>query len=208
MSTYDINKIAQELKDTAQGLCYYGNALLVCLDFPIVADNPEYKAVVTRYLRGRGAIESTDHVTLYEIAIKLQEQRCPYPVHLWGDDWELFHINPIGEMFARINGIDYPITLPPNHKCPREAYGKSWTRSEALASQMLDKPDKVGVWVIYEEYATIVDNIKDLTTTAHYDECDGSVLYESVKGLWGSYSVLGNKFYFMGPLPTSNHHQQ
>lgn len=71
--SYDAKQIAQELKDTAQGLSYYGNALLVCLDFPLVADNPEYKAVVTRYLQGRGAIKSTDHVTLYEIAIKLQE---------------------------------------------------------------------------------------------------------------------------------------
>lgn len=71
---YDINKIAQELKDTAQGLSYYGNALLVCLDFPLVADNPEYKAVIIRYLRGRGAIKSTDHVTLYEIAIKITNE--------------------------------------------------------------------------------------------------------------------------------------
>jgi len=67
---YTNQKISKELKMTAKGEAYYGNALYVAMDIPLVRDNEEYRQVIIRYMTGKDLLGG-DHCTLQEIANKL-----------------------------------------------------------------------------------------------------------------------------------------
>ena len=64
---YDKRQIAKELIKTALGEAYYGNALYVAQDIPILTD--EERFCVYRFLEGRDC--GTDHVELQHIAHKI-----------------------------------------------------------------------------------------------------------------------------------------
>jgi len=67
---YTNQKIAKQLKETAMGKAYHGNALYVAVDIPFIRENQEYKQTVIRYLSGKNLLGG-DHCTLQEIANKL-----------------------------------------------------------------------------------------------------------------------------------------
>lgn len=135
-------------------------------------------------------------------SLTVQKPRCPWPVHQWPKE---------AALCIALDDNNYRFddkenwTIGEYIYCNQDFNAESvcWTRAEALATQMLTSPDKPGVWVIYEKHATLVDEFKDLTTTPLYDEYDGAILYETIRGRWSSYSVLHSKFYYMGPLPTA-----
>lgn len=64
---YDKHQIAKELIDTALGNSYYGNALYVTKDIPILTDDERW--VIQRWLSGFQC--KTDHVELQHIAHKI-----------------------------------------------------------------------------------------------------------------------------------------
>ena len=72
MSKYDNYQIAKELIATALGEAYYGNALYVALDIPVLTDEERY--CIMRYLDGTACaskVHSMDHVELQHIAHKI-----------------------------------------------------------------------------------------------------------------------------------------
>ena len=73
---YTNQKIAKELKDTAMGRAYHGNALYVAVDIPFIRDNQEYRQVIIRYMTGKDLLGG-DHCTLQEIANKLNALEEP-----------------------------------------------------------------------------------------------------------------------------------
>lgn len=64
---YDAQQVAEEIRITASGAAYYGNALYVALDMPCISANPDQKAAIQRYLRGTQ--NCTDHIRLQEAAM-------------------------------------------------------------------------------------------------------------------------------------------
>ena len=66
---YDEARIARELRITASGQSYYGNALYVALDIPCIMASLEHKIAIQRYLRGTQS--ATDHIRLQEAAIMI-----------------------------------------------------------------------------------------------------------------------------------------
>ena len=66
---YDEARIAHELRLTASGQSYYGNALYVALDIPCITASPEHKTAIQRYLRGTQI--ATDHIRLQEAAMMI-----------------------------------------------------------------------------------------------------------------------------------------
>lgn len=67
MPKYDNHAIAAELKKTALGEAYYGNALYVAQDIPGLTDGE--RECIGRWLTG--AQRSTDHIRLQDIANKV-----------------------------------------------------------------------------------------------------------------------------------------
>lgn len=65
--TYNAKQIANELFDTACGIAFYGKALRVAKDSPVVTDDD--RAVLNRYAAGLNA--GPDYIRLQEIAIKI-----------------------------------------------------------------------------------------------------------------------------------------
>jgi hypothetical protein len=65
---YDKDQIAKELSATASGAGYYGNALFVAMDIPVLTD--EEKWVLCRWLDGSQV--ATDSHRLQDIAIKIR----------------------------------------------------------------------------------------------------------------------------------------
>ena len=70
---YDNKAIAQELIKTAEGSAYYGNALLVALDFPCIQGSLTHKCAVQRYLNGSYARFSGSHIDLQEAAMLIRD---------------------------------------------------------------------------------------------------------------------------------------
>ncbi len=66
---YDEAGIARELRLTAGGRSYCGNALHVALDIPCITASPEHKTAIQRYLRGTQI--ATDHIRLQEAAMMI-----------------------------------------------------------------------------------------------------------------------------------------
>lgn len=66
---YDAPRIAWELDQTASGAAHYGNALLVAKDMSGV--NEGDRALLDRYATGSQA--GTDHVALYDLAIRIRQ---------------------------------------------------------------------------------------------------------------------------------------
>jgi len=64
---YSPTKIASELIATALGEAYYGNALYVAMDFPVLTADD--KSVIRRWLNGKPW--NTDHINLQQIALKI-----------------------------------------------------------------------------------------------------------------------------------------
>lgn len=65
--TCDKIQIAKELIETALGNSYFGNALYVAKDIPILTD--EERQVIGRFLNGQDC--GTDHVGLQQIAHRI-----------------------------------------------------------------------------------------------------------------------------------------
>ena len=68
--TYDLTVIAKELRATADGEAYYGNALRVAKDLPFLTDVD--RAVLDRW--ATGAQNSADRFDLQEIAITIHRR--------------------------------------------------------------------------------------------------------------------------------------
>ena len=68
MAKYTNKTIANELRKTALNESYYGNALLVALDFPLLSQ--EQRNVLRRYLNGTALC--MDHIGLQEIAMAIE----------------------------------------------------------------------------------------------------------------------------------------
>lgn len=68
--TYDLTVIAKELRATADGEAYYGNALRVAKDLPFLTDVD--RAVLDRW--ATGAQNSADRFDLQEIAIAIHRR--------------------------------------------------------------------------------------------------------------------------------------
>lgn len=137
-------------------------------------------------------------------SLTVQKPRCPWPVHEWPSNaMYCTTIHLVDSTYFLLRDNNGHVVWEKRFNLELQELNPTWTRAEALASQMLTRPDKPGVWVIYEKDNTLVDEFKDLTTAPHYDEYDGAILYETIAGRWSSYSVLHSKFYFMGPLPES-----
>jgi hypothetical protein len=64
---YDNQQIAKELRLTASGQYYYGNALYVAMDLPEIVAAPEQRHAILRYLNGTQIC--TDHIRLQEAAM-------------------------------------------------------------------------------------------------------------------------------------------
>lgn len=64
---YDNRRIAKELRLTASGQSYYGNALYVAMDMPEIVAAPEQRHAILRYLNGTQIC--TDHIWLQEAAM-------------------------------------------------------------------------------------------------------------------------------------------
>jgi len=64
---YDNQQIAKELRLTASGQYYYGNALYVAMDMPEIVAAPEQRHAILRYLNGTQIC--TDHIRLQEAAM-------------------------------------------------------------------------------------------------------------------------------------------
>ena len=65
---YDNKQIAKELKATASGESYFGNALYVARDIDFITDND--RQCLTRYLFGNNT--ATDRFRLQDIAILIE----------------------------------------------------------------------------------------------------------------------------------------
>lgn len=63
---YDDAQIAREIRETAEGNAYYGNALYVAMDMPCIIAKPEQRHAIARYLKGTQIC--TDHIRLFEAA--------------------------------------------------------------------------------------------------------------------------------------------
>lgn len=63
---YDEAQIARELWLTARGQHYYGNALYVAMDMPIIVAAPALRQTILRYLNGTQT--AADHISLQEAA--------------------------------------------------------------------------------------------------------------------------------------------
>ena len=61
---YDEQRIAYELWLTARGSHYYGNALYVAMDMPIIVAAPALRQTILRYLNGTQS--AADHIRLQE----------------------------------------------------------------------------------------------------------------------------------------------
>ena len=64
---YDNQQIAKEMRLTASGRYYYGNALYVAMDMPEIVAAPEQRHAILRYLNGTQIC--TDHIRLQEAAM-------------------------------------------------------------------------------------------------------------------------------------------
>ena len=67
MATYDKKQIANELRATALGQTYHGNALYVAQDMPEIINSPEHRLTISRYLKGIAL--DTDDIRLQEAAL-------------------------------------------------------------------------------------------------------------------------------------------
>lgn len=191
--SYNVNQIAQELIETASGQAYHGNALKVSLDIPCINSSPEHKAVIQRYLRGSGAIESGDHITLHEAALLIRgnvKPRCPWPVHEWHPNAAYCSVF-CGSRFYLFDKDDNCVEA----RDFKTAIDTKWTRAEALASQMLDKPDKVGVWLVYRDGKAFRSAlVEDLIVYSKWGDRKKKYICDcNING--------GFQFYYMGPLP-------
>jgi hypothetical protein len=76
---YDNQQIAKELRLTASGQYYYGNALYVAMDMPEIVAAPEQRHAILRYLNGTQIC--TDHIRLQEAAMLISpnDQAEPPP---------------------------------------------------------------------------------------------------------------------------------
>lgn len=145
-----------------------------------------------------------------------QNLRCPVPYHLWKKEWLAMHI--VADKCIAIthkDGYDFHLNIPFDLGEIEYVIGASWTRAEALASQMLTAPDRVGVWLVKEEgYPDVSLVFTDLTI--HQEEVNDIDNDNKYTQYWindtlgDAYVVYPDapecqdcRFYFMGPLPTA-----
>jgi hypothetical protein len=72
-SKYDNHQIAREIRVTASGQAYHGNALYVARDMPCIASSPQHRLAVQRYLDGTEKV--SDHGLLQEAAMLIEGSR-------------------------------------------------------------------------------------------------------------------------------------
>lgn len=72
---YDKKQIADEIRITASGRAYYGNALLVALEIPCIKAAVSQRSAIERYLRGNPT--ATDHIRLQEAALLIDPPTQP-----------------------------------------------------------------------------------------------------------------------------------
>ncbi len=70
---YDNQQIAREIRATASGQAYHGNALYVARDMPCVIASPEHRLAVQRYLDGTDKM--SDYPLLQEVAMLIDGSR-------------------------------------------------------------------------------------------------------------------------------------
>jgi hypothetical protein len=71
-TTYDRQQIAKELRLTATGQYYFGNALYVAKDMPEIIAAPEQRHAILRFLSGSQIC--SDHIRLQEAAMLISSK--------------------------------------------------------------------------------------------------------------------------------------